>query len=80
MRPKARVEQAAIAAARTYATANGRPEDATAVGLFLAGLVIGARCNDVARVLLVTGYRDQFPGPDAVMDRWAQTIDEAATL
>lgn len=79
MTPKEHVELVAIGAARGYAAANGRPGDATAIGLFLAGLVIGARTSDAARPLLIEGYSDQFPEQSHVLDRWANAIDEAAS-
>lgn len=76
MTARERVEQAAIAAAESYRETNGA--DHVAAGLMLAGMVIGASLDQVARRELVAGYLEQHPvDAPALMGRWASLINRA---
>jgi hypothetical protein len=75
----ARVEPAAIEAAREYAVANGYDrDDRRAVGLVLAGMAIAAASSDAALAEILVGYLAEFPGARASVEGWARAISAAA--
>jgi len=72
------VELTAIELATAYAEANGyRPGDRRAVGLVLAGMVIGAQAAPAVRDALYEGYLAQHPGARHTIDAWAAALLEA---
>lgn len=73
------VEQAAIEAATAYAVANGYDAgDRTAIGLVLAGMVIGAMLSDKAEAGLIRGYLAQHPGTQPSLYGWAHSLNAVA--
>lgn len=74
-----RVEQTAIQAARSYAAANHLQDDPLAIGLVLAGMVVGALATPEAQRELTTGYLDQHPESRDAIEGWAEVLSESGT-
>lgn len=73
------VEQAAILAARAYASANGyAPSDRRATGLVLAGMAIAASATPKARREIRRRYLEQLPAVADAIAGWTRWLDGAA--